>query len=180
MIPSTPSAFTAVTPDPLWRAVEDLKTRQDHLQKAVRELIAQHGDAAVKANIQDIRAILEKAVHDVMQRVDVSTRPLWREAMQMLNQCLGVYKQQLDNTEGRKKLRQLQRELEQNNALIACTSQPREFPEDRLECCVCFDAKVNVSMKCGHLLCATCVQSIDQCPTCRQRVYPEDVRPIYF
>ena len=52
--------------------------------------------------------------------------------------------------------------------------------EDALDCCVCFDARVNVSMKCGHLLCDQCVQSVDRCPTCRQWVRPEDIRPVYF
>lgn len=60
-------------------------------------------------------------------------------------------------------------------ALAAAGNVKKVEVQEIPECSICLDQKVNVSIKCGHLFCALCVETIKNCAICRVPV--EDKRP---
>lgn len=59
--------------------------------------------------------------------------------------------------------------------------------ESSICCPICFDCLLDlsaVSLKCGHIFCQECVNSSirskKQCPTCRAKVLPSHIRPIFL
>jgi hypothetical protein len=38
-------------------------------------------------------------------------------------------------------------------------------------CCVCLEDQTNCAIDCGHQLCFTCAQQVNECPQCRKRIY---------
>jgi hypothetical protein len=42
--------------------------------------------------------------------------------------------------------------------------------KDSSTCCICFDNETNCAIDCGHQLCFTCAQKVNECPQCRKRI----------
>ena len=189
-----PSAFMTLviddgsktpTPPPstLTKAIDRLKHDHDKLSAKLLKLRPIFGDATVEEHVNAINSILEKAIHDVMQIVDASGQPVWRLAMVQLRERLAEYRQLLDNVKGRRELKEAQESCDQLSALLQhLLAGNRDVDEikERITCCVCQEEQVNVSIACGHLLCATCTQSVDKCPICRHVIEPQAVRPVYW
>ncbi len=172
----------------LHRALTHLQKEKHRLELKVQQLLSRYGDVAIAENIQEMERILEKAIHDVQQRqLDPSGAHLWRQAMSDLRGYLAQYKLLMQTGENAQSFRDAQDGVQQINVMLRRLKHPtahqggaRSDFAERVTCCVCQDELVNVSMKCGHLLCSTCSQSVDTCPLCRQIVKPQDIRPIFF
>lgn len=161
-----------------------LQGDQRELTNRVQELLPRYGDQLLKSHLERIQGILELALQQIHQITDESSRPLWRELMALCREYLAKYEVLLQSTKGRKELREAQTSLDEINVLLRCirTPKPKDH-NDSLEtvvCCICLDNKVQVSLGCGHCLCCECSQSIDKCAICREKVKPQDIRPVYL
>lgn len=48
---------------------------------------------------------------------------------------------------------------------------PKEIIKEEVnsnECGICMDAPIECALNCGHMLCASCVKSMNKCPFCRK------------
>jgi len=59
--------------------------------------------------------------------------------------------------------------------------QPRKTSTDfDKECCICFDADVNVMTPCFHKFCRDCAEQLSECPLCRKPYTEEDLTDLKF
>lgn len=187
-IPSDRSAFDKVESAPLaadvtfTKAVGKLRTDHALLTTRLQKLQPIYGDAALDEHIARVTGILEKSMHDVMQHADPVGKYVWRQAMADLRKHVNDYKHLLDNVKERKELKETKECIDQLDALFRhiYAGQTKDDKSDRLLCCVCQEVEVNVSIACGHLLCAACSQSVDKCPMCRQKISAPDIRHVFL
>jgi hypothetical protein len=189
--------------DDLHKALANLQREKHRLEVKVKQLLPRYGEVAIDENIQEIERILERAMNEVHQRqLDSLGSQIWRQAMSDLRGYLAQYKVALQTGESARAFNEAKEGVQQINVMMRRLKQPAQggrqggrqgrglllgssvgnstdFSE-RVTCCICQDCLVDVSMKCGHLLCSTCSQSVDNCPLCRKVVKPEDIRPVYF
>ena len=172
-----------VTEDPekikaerLKRAVERIKVDHTKLSGKINELAPIYGDQNLQGHIRHIEEILTKAMNEVIQRVEVTSRPMWQEATKSLLANVNSYATHLENSNGRKSFKELQELLEQCKCLLDFIEEGK----DVVTCCICTERNINTFLGCGHFLCSTCAQSVNNCPLCRHVLRPEDLRPAYL
>lgn len=115
----------------------------------------------------------------IMQAAEVESRTtIWKELEARMRESLAKYQQHLKNCRGRRDYLECQECLDRLKRVLKSARDSED--DSKLMCCICLDAQVNCSARCGHLLCATCAQSVENCPICRQKIQPEDIRPVFF
>jgi hypothetical protein len=155
-----------------------LQTDKVNLNDKIKK--SYYRDEHLNHNVAQIQAILEQSMGLILQTAEVDSRTtIWKDLEMRMRESLKKYQEHLQTCRGRREFLECQECMERLNAVL---KSARQVPDEdsKLTCCICLDAQVNCSAKCGHLLCATCAQSVPQCPICRQAIQPEHIRPVYF
>jgi len=122
---------------------------------------------------------MEQCIGMILQAAEIESRTtVWKDLHAKMQDALKTYQQFLKNCRGRREFQECQECLDRLTKILKNARQSEE--DSRLTCCICLDAEVNCSANCGHLFCATCAQSIEQCPICRKPILPEHIRPVFI
>lgn len=174
--PTTEREIEMVKAERLKKAVERIKVDHTKLSGKINELAPIYGDQNLQGHIRHIEEILTKAMNEVIQRVEVTSRPMWQEATKSLLANVNSYATHLENSSGRKSFKELQELLEQCKCLLDFIEEGK----DVVTCCICTERNIDTFLGCGHFLCSTCAQSVNHCPLCRHVLRPEELRPAYL
>lgn len=155
------------------------------LQKDKRKLKQEieesyYRDEHLNESVHNIQSVMEKCMSMILQAAEAESRPvIWNDLHTQMQEALKNYQHYLNTCPGRQRFLESQECFDRLTKVLKEVGSSAE-EELKLTCCICIDAQVNCSAKCGHLFCATCAQSMRQCPICREVILAEHIRPVYF
>jgi hypothetical protein len=167
-------------------AHQRIHRRCDDVEVAFRQLVHDRNDLQAElseslfndtnltSHMDQIKAIFESSKQELVKVVTRESLEMWQRLYGHIAYTIQAYGQSLGNSQARREYLEMKACLDRVEKLLGRNA------ESVLTCCVCLERQVKCSAKCGHLLCATCTQSVDRCPICREPIQPEDVRTIYF
>ena len=155
------------------KVLAQLKRDRQALNDRVQQLALLYNDNNLQENVTHIQHILEHAMHRVIQVAELGSRPLWKDTMDQLRESIHAYQNYLKTCSARLEMQEASECLKRIDSLLQCG-------DGDLLCCICQETRVDVSIQCGHVMCAECTQRLDRCPLCRQPFEATDIRPLFL
>jgi len=153
--------------------------QKDKLELCEKLSTSCYREAHLDQSVSHIHSILDQALKMITQAAETESTDIWKDLQSQMQNSLTAYREYLHGCRGRQEFLECQKCLDRLTAVLKNVRESEE-EDSRLTCCICMDARIDCSAKCGHLFCATCTQSVETCPICRKSILPEEIRPVFF
>lgn len=160
------------------KGIRQLKKDHQHLLDQIKKSPYQEG--LIDDHLDDIKSKLETTLQAIRTMAEQDSGEIWNTLERDMARTVDKYIVHLRDCKGRQEVMEWEQGLSRLEKLLDQVAASSSSEKERLTCCVCMENQVDVSIKCGHLLCSVCAQSVDKCPVCRKPIQAEHLRSIYF